>query len=52
MISGRLETILIKKLASSKIAPEEVTNSPAFSSSAEIVFSIEICPLEPVKVMD
>ena len=40
---------LIKKVASNKIEPEEVTNKPAFSSLMEMKFSIEICPLDPDK---
>jgi len=49
--SGRLETTLIKKVASRRIEPKEVTKRPAFSLFIEIKFSIEICPLEPIKVI-
>ena len=47
--SGKLETTLIKKVASNKIEPGEVTNKPAFSSLIEIKFSIEIWPFDPDK---
>ena len=47
--SGKLETTLMKKFASKRILPGCVINKPAFSSEAEMLFSIEICPFEPVK---
>ena len=41
----------MKKVASSKMEPEEVTKSPAFSFLIEIKFSMEICPFEPINVI-
>ena len=49
--SGRLDTTLIKKVASKRIAPGVVTRRPAFSSLTEIKYSIEICPFDPMRVI-
>ncbi len=51
MTSGRLDTILMKKPASKRMAPGEVINKPALSFSTEIKCSMEIWPFDPVKVI-